>query len=78
MKSDQAVVPTAAASDPRHYNVVMPTQVGIHVFPPGQQQIRGGRAFARHDGETPTIDAADHLARLLPAAIADYRQAIDP
>ena len=29
----------------------MPTAVGIHVFPCCDQQRRGWRAFARHDGQ---------------------------
>ena len=41
---------------------------------------RAARAYDNFDPTkvTPTIDAADELARRLPSAIAAFRQAIDP
>ena len=41
---------------------------------------RATRAYDNFDPTkiTPTIDAADHLARLLPSVIISFRQTIDP
>jgi hypothetical protein len=37
---------------------VMPTKVGIHVFPFRDLQRRGWRACARHDGTEPVMNGA--------------------
>ena len=85
MKRDQAVslwhadlisrVARAVADRP----AILPPALAASADETRRFRNRAARAYDNFDPMriTPTIDAADHLARLLPAAIAVFREAID-